>query len=140
MPAAANTASYSMTLIQQPDKEKILILKAKSRSFLTTNISYSHIYSQKFFYSQTNKHCVKSVRIRSFSGPHNLRGTSQFLVDPIHSAFNGSGSATYLGSKIWEEIPTDIKNKDSLIEFKKSIKKWKLLNCPSEFVKSLYPT
>ena len=139
MPAAANTASYSMTLIQQPDKEKILILKAKSHSFLTTNISYSHIYSQKFFYSQTNKHCVKSVRIRSFSGPYNLRGTSQFLVDPIHSAFNGSGSATYLGSKIWEEIPTDIKNKDSLIEFKKEIKKWKPLNCPGRICKTFIP-
>ena len=50
--------------------------------------------------------------------PHyNLRGTSQFLVDPIHSVFIGSESASYLGRKIWEEIPTDTKNKDSLIGF-----------------------
>ena len=32
---------------------------------------------------------------------YNLRGTSQFLVDPIHSVFNGSESASYLGPKIW---------------------------------------
>ena len=31
---------------------------------------------------------------------YNLRGTSQFLVYLIHSAFNGSESASYLGSKI----------------------------------------
>ena len=42
---------------------------------------------------------------------YNLRHTSQFLVDPIHSVFNGSESASYLGPKIWEEIPTDIKKK-----------------------------
>ena len=30
----------SMTLIQQPGKEKLLILKTKTHSFLTSNISY----------------------------------------------------------------------------------------------------
>ena len=42
---------------------------------------------------------------------YNLRHTSQFLFEPIHSVFNRSESASYLGPKIWEEIPTDIKNK-----------------------------
>ena len=42
---------------------------------------------------------------------YNLRGTSEFLVDLIDSVFNASGSASYLGTKIWKEIPTDIKNK-----------------------------
>ena len=36
---------------------------------------------------------------------HNLRHTSQFLVDPIYSVFNGSESALYLRAKIWEQIP-----------------------------------
>ena len=67
---------------------------------------------------------------------YNLRHTSQFLVDPIHSVFNGSESAPYLGPKISEETPTDIKNKDSLIGFKKEIKKWKLLNCPCRIWKT----
>ena len=53
---------------------------------------------------------------------YNLRGTSQFRVDPIHSVFNGRESASYLGTKIWEETPTDIKNKDSLIGVKKESK------------------
>ena len=35
---------------------------------------------------------------------HNLRHTSQFLVDPIYSVFNGSESALYLRTKIWEQI------------------------------------
>ena len=71
---------------------------------------------------------------------YNLRGTSQFIVDPIYSIFNGSESASYLGCKIWEEIPTDIKNKDSVIGFKKEIKKWKPLNCSCRICKTFIPS
>ena len=42
---------------------------------------------------------------------YNLKGTSQFLADPIDSVFNGSELASYLGARIWEEIPTDIKKR-----------------------------
>ena len=69
---------------------------------------------------------------------YNLKGTSQFLADPIDSVFNGSELASYLGARIWEEIPTDIK-KDSLIGFKKEIKKWKPLNCPGRICKTFIP-
>ena len=41
---------------------------------------------------------------------YNLRHTPQFLVDPIHSVFNGGESASYLGPQIWEQIPFKIKN------------------------------
>ena len=70
---------------------------------------------------------------------YNVRGTSQFLVNPIHSVFNSSASASYLESKTWEEIPTDIKKKDSLIGFKKEIKKWKTLNCLFRICKHFIP-
>ena len=42
---------------------------------------------------------------------YHLRHTTQFLLDPIHSVFNGSESASYLGPKIWEQIPTVKKKK-----------------------------
>ena len=69
--------------------------------------------------------------------PHyHLRHTTQFLVDPIRSDFNDSESASSLGPKIWEQIPMEIKNKDSLVGFKKEIKKWKPLNCPCRICKT----
>ena len=37
--------------------------------------------------------------------------------------FIGSESASYLGPKIWEQIPFEIKNINSLVGFKKEIKK-----------------
>ena len=49
---------------------------------------------------------------------YHLRHTTQFLVNPIHSVINGSESVSYLGPKTWEQIPTEIKNEDSLAGFK----------------------
>ena len=45
---------------------------------------------------------------------YHWRYTTQFVIDPIHSVFNGSESASNFGPKLWEQIPTEIKNKDSL--------------------------
>ena len=42
---------------------------------------------------------------------YHLRHTTQFLVDPIDSVFNCSKSASYLGRKIWEQIPIEIKKR-----------------------------
>ena len=61
---------------------------------------------------------------------YNLRHTSLFSTEPIHSLFNGTESASYLGPKIWEQIPAEIKNKDSLDGFKNEIIKWKPSECP----------
>ena len=50
-----------------------------------------------------------------------LRNTSQFVVDPIPSVFNGSESTSYFGLKIWEQVPFEIKTINSLniVGFKK---------------------
>ena len=70
---------------------------------------------------------------------YNLRYASQFLFDPIHSVLNGSESASCLGPKIWERIPFEIKNINSLVGFKKEIRKWKPANCPCRICKVYIP-
>ena len=50
---------------------------------------------------------------------YNLRLTSHFFTDLIHSTCNGTGSASYLRPHIWEQITAEIENKDSLDGFKK---------------------
>ena len=41
---------------------------------------------------------------------YNLRHTSHFSTDPIHSVYTKTESTFYLGPKIWEQIPAEIKN------------------------------
>ena len=70
---------------------------------------------------------------------YNLRHTSQSFVNPIHSVYNGTESASYLVPKIWEQIPYEIRNKKSLEGFKLEIKKWKPTNCPCRISKTFIP-
>ena len=56
---------------------------------------------------------------------YNLRHTSQFSTDLIHCVYNGTESASHLGPKIWQQIPAEIRNRESLDGFKREIKIWK---------------
>ena len=40
---------------------------------------------------------------------------------------------------IWVQIPAEIKNKDSLYDFKKEIEKWKPTECPYRICKTFVP-
>ena len=73
------------------------------------------------------------------NSPYNLRHTSHFFVNPIHSVYNSTESASYLVPKIWEQIPSEIRNKKSLEGFKQEIKKWKPTNCHCRICKMFIP-
>ena len=45
-----------------------------------------------------------------------------FFEDPIHSVHNGTESVSYIGPKIWEQIPSEIRNKKSWEGFKQEMK------------------
>ena len=42
----------------------------------------------------------------------------------------GFETLSHLAPKIWELVPVEIKNVDSVASFKRAIKKWKPINCP----------
>ena len=70
---------------------------------------------------------------------YNLRYDPTFLTELIHIVFNSNESASYLGHTIWEEIPNDFKMVNSLVRFKKEIRKWKSVNCPCIICKNSVP-
>ena len=57
---------------------------------------------------------------------YSLRSSSnQFRRENIKSVHHGLQSVGYLGPKIWELVPNNIKCYSSLSKFKKIIKSWK---------------
>ena len=48
---------------------------------------------------------------------YNLRQRSQFHIPPLQTVFSGTESIKYLGPKIWELIPDEMKELESLLEF-----------------------
>ena len=53
---------------------------------------------------------------------YNLTNNSNFPVPNGESVFHGSGSISYLGPKIWDIVPLELKELTSLNAFKKGIK------------------
>ena len=66
----------------------------------------------------------------------NLRKGKTIVSTNVKTTNFGINSLRYLAPKIWEQIPEDIKNCNSLIQFKRKIKKWVPQNCPCRLCKT----
>ena len=55
--------------------------------------------------------------------PYDLRNNS-FKRRRVNSVWHGSESVSYLGPKIWDLVPSEIKESESLNTFKFKIKRW----------------
>ena len=68
---------------------------------------------------------------------YHLRHTSQFMVHPIHSVYNRSESASYLGPQIWKLTPQEITAIEFAAGFKEKNKKWRPNDCSRRLFKVL---
>ena len=66
---------------------------------------------------------------------YNLRSQSYFTQPRIKSVNHGSESLSSLGPKIWELVPLEMREINSLLKFKEKIKKWEPKNCPCRLCK-----
>ena len=65
----------------------------------------------------------------------NLRHNSEFSVPNVKSTFHGTEILSYLGPKIWDLVPKELRELSRLSVFQKAIKKWKPQNCPCRLSK-----
>ena len=70
--------------------------------------------------------------------PYNLRQSSQFQIPPVRTVFSGTESIKYLGPKIWELIPDEMKELESLWEFKRAIKLWKPTSALADYANNTF--
>ena len=61
---------------------------------------------------------------------YDLRYQSEFSRPLVKSVFNGTETISNLGPTIWDLVPLEMKQKESLTAFKKAIKTWNPHNCP----------
>ena len=67
---------------------------------------------------------------------YNLRSIYEFKLENVKTVRYGTESLSFLGPKIWELVPLEIKSSHSLEEFKKKIKSWIPENCPCRLCKT----
>ena len=60
---------------------------------------------------------------------YNLRRNNTFERRQVHSVYHGTESLSFLGPKIWDLVPLELKQLESLEVFKLKIKKWIPFEC-----------
>ena len=80
---------------------------------------------------------VKGLFQFRYDIPNNLRQRSQFHIPPVRTIVSGTESIKYLGPKIWELIPDEMKKLESLWEFKRAVN-WKPTSCPCRLCKQYF--
>ena len=73
------------------------------------------------------------------TNPYNLRRNDTFYSRQVHSVYHGTESLSFLGSKIWELVPLEIKESETLDIFKNKIKQWIPLQCPCRLCLTYLP-
>ena len=74
---------------------------------------------------------MNEVFPRNYTLNYNLRRHPEFPSRAINTVHYSSESVSFLGHKIWEMLPIDLKTSDSLDSFKSGIKNWQPRECPS---------
>lgn len=100
-------------------------------------ILVTEVYKVKHNQSQN----VLQRSLRNTESNYNLRRNTLFAGRNIRTQHFGLDSLSYLGPKLWEQVPEDMKSLLSLKTFKDKIKSWKPDKCPCRlcklFVKNL---
>ena len=61
---------------------------------------------------------------------YNIRRNNTFERRQVHSVYQGTESLSFLGPKIWDLVPLELKQLESLEIFRLKIKKWVPFECP----------
>ena len=67
---------------------------------------------------------------------YNLRSQTDFQLGSVKTVNCGLRALRYLGPKIWNIVPFEIKNSETLAQFKLKIKSWEPSHCPCNLCQS----
>ena len=70
---------------------------------------------------------------------YNLRNTREWSTDNARTVYFGTETIRFRGPKTWDIVPENIKEAESLSEFKQKIKTWKPIDCKCRLCKTFIP-
>ena len=86
-------------------------------------------------HTKTSLEIMLEVFLVKEQGNYNMRNQTDFAVPQVKNVNYGLESIRFLGPKIWESLPNDLKNKESADSFKTAIKKCKPESCSCRLCK-----
>ena len=71
--------------------------------------------------------------------PYNLRSSNNLVLPRARSSSYGTDTIRFIGQKLWQTLPREIKESQSLEIFKRNIKSIKMFDCSCKLCKSFIP-
>ena len=75
-------------------------------------------------HTKTSPDIMQEVFLVKEQGNYNLRNQTDIAIPQVKSVNHGLESIRFLGPKIWESFPNDLRNKESVDSFKTAINRW----------------
>ena len=72
----------------------------------------------------------------SKTSSYNLRRNDNFEKRKVHSGYHDTESLSFLGPKIWDLVPVELKQSETLYSFKLKIRNWESSECPCRICKT----
>ena len=91
------------------------------------NIQLLSIELYKIKHNLSNQVMSELFNLRNIN--YDFGSQTDFELGPIYTTAYGVQSLKYFTPKIWNIVPIDIRNSDSLSEFTTKIKSWKPVTC-----------
>ena len=104
-----------------------LLVKDKSLTIHERNIKSLAIELFKVTQNLSNVTISNIFKKRTLT--YNLRSHRDFVRDWVNTRLYGLNSLSYFAPKVWDMIPLEIKNMNSLQKFKTETRKWAPENC-----------
>ena len=100
-------------------------------------VCHSYVLATEIFKARNNLSppIVQNI-FRTIEPAYSLRRDTIFESHRIQTQRYGIESLTYLGPKIWSQVPSEIKESHSLAVFKNKIKNWRPKLCPCKLCKT----
>ena len=92
------------------------------------NIRLLSIELYKVKHNFSNQVMSELFNLRNIN--YDFRSQTDFELGPIYTTVYGVRSFKYFASKIWNIVPIDIRNSDSLSKFTTKMNSWKPVTCP----------
>ena len=70
---------------------------------------------------------------------YNVRNTNTFLLPMVHTVNCGTETIRYRGQRIWHYLPQEIKDSNSVQQFKNKIKYWNNEDCDCKLCRQYIP-
>ena len=119
----------SLRIVYKDNYSSYVDLLVKDKSFTIHQRNIQSLAIELFKVKRNLSNVIMCNIFKKRTLTYNLRSQTDFVRDCVNTRRYGLNSLSYFAPKVWDMIPLEIKNINSLQKFKTEIRKWAPENC-----------